>query len=255
MVSVPALAAALRQTDRHAFVRSAADTLLADELVQSYRVGAGDLSDLSSEREAEMAAQTVAQILDRIQRLAGAYGEWQEFDPCAYFDLHAAQADLLVQISERVSTVHVVFHADLLLPSFQTAERFWSQRYLAAYQSAGPDLRRGRSSPYAQDFLTAVQPQMVDLWQGAVSVVQKTRAILIDDLSFLAATGGEAERYRWHKVWQGATPDQMDPALLPPFNQLPTLTLSTTFPLPSSRQPGRIRRLRRRWNRRNQGTK
>ena len=94
---------------------------------------------------------------------------------------------------------------------------------------------------------------MVDLWQRTVAVVRATRAILTQDLSFLAASGGEAERYRWRNAWQIAPPGYLDPALLPDLDALPTLTLSATFPLPTNRQPGRVRRLRRRWERRGAG--
>ena len=247
VVSLPALAAALRQSDDHGFVPSTADTLLAQDLVQAYRV------DSRPEQEASSAAQVVAQVLDRLQRLAGAYGEWQDFDPSAFFDLHPPQAEMLVQISERVSTVHVVFHADLLLPAFQEAERYWSRRFVPAYQAAAPSLRSGTGDAFAQTFGGEIQPGMVERWQRLVAVIQAARSILVDDLSFLVATGGESERYRWRRAWQMDAPAPLDPALLPDFDQLPTLTLALTFPLPTSRQPGRTRRLRRRWEQRGRG--
>ena len=252
LVSVPGLAAALRQPDDWRFASSTADRLQPSKLAHIYRLAphSATASGLSVEEEAGSAAHVVDQIMDRLRRLAGAYGEWQHFDIGAFFDLFPHQAELLVQVSERVSTVHVVVHADLLLPAFQTAERFWSRRFLPAYQAAGPALREERGGPFAHTFRTEVQPHMVDLWQRTLAVVHATRAILTQDLSFLAASGGEAERYRWRNAWQIAPPSHLDPALLPGLDALPTLTLSATFPLPTSRQPGRVRRLRRRWNQR-----
>ncbi len=252
LVSVPGLAAALRQPHVWGFASSTADLLGAGELAQIYRVDnrPATVPGLSVGQEAQAAAQVVDQIMDRLRRMTGAYGEWHSFDTCAFFDLFPYQAELLVQVSERVSTVHVVVYADLLLPAFQTAERFWSQRFLPAYQAAGPALREERGGPFAHTFRIEVQPRMVALWQHTLAVVHATRSIVTQDLSFLAASGGEAERYRWRNAWQIPPPGHLHPALLPDLDALPTLTLSATFPLPTSRQPGRVRRLRRRWERR-----
>lgn len=76
--------------------------------------------------EAESGAHAIRHVIDRMQRLRGAYGEWQHFDAPAYFDLTQEQAGILVAVAERVTAVHVTFFADLLFPSFRAALRLWA---------------------------------------------------------------------------------------------------------------------------------
>jgi hypothetical protein len=197
-----------------------------------------------------MAAHTVGEIADKLRRLAQAYGEWSPFDAPAYFDLYPRHARLFLSVSERVSSVHVTFYADLLLPSFRRAERYWATEFFPAYQAGRPRAKlRAEDSAYATHFHQIAQPKMVAYWQRAQGVIRQVRAQLSDDITFLAATGGAEERAFWQRSWPPQPPRGLDPRLLPSLESVPSLTLTVSFPLPAHRQPGRIRRLRRIWER------
>lgn len=241
--SVPALAWALRRTAQAQMPASTTDLLLRDALVPLYQVEGGDL-----ENEVAAAAHAISTISDKLRRLAGAYGEWGQFDASAFFDLYPAQAGLLVRLSERVTTVHVTFYADLLLPSFQSSEEYWATEFFPAYQSAQPiSARPHLDSAYTDHFFEITQPKMVAYWQRTLAVVQAVRSHLSEDIGFWATAGGSEERERWQRQWPTTSAAGLDTTLLTPLAQLPTLTLSTIFPLPAHRQPGRLRRLRRMW--------
>lgn len=241
--SVPALAAALRQTDRYPLPDSATQIFSIRPLAPAYQVQNGTL-----EKEANTAVNTIAQVADRLRRLASAYGEWETFDASAYFDLWPEHAPRLVQVQERVSTVHVIFFADLLLPSFRRTEQYWAQEFFPAYQSARPFPATGdERSTYTSHFLEIEQPKMLAYWEKLRSVLAEVRRQLWDDIGFLAAAAGADEKANWREAWQGAGAQGLDERLLPALRQLSTLTLAVEFPLPAYRQPGRVRRLRRMW--------
>lgn len=241
--SVPGLAAAVRQTASMQMPVSACTRLQPDVLVPLYQVEAGD-----EEKEVSAAANTISIVADKLRRLAAAYGEWNHFDAPAFFDLYPEQIALLMRLSERVTTVHVTFYADLLLPSFQRTEQYWTEEFFPAYQSAHPfEARTDRRSAYTHHFFEITQPKMVAYWQRTLSVVQAVRQQLSEDIGFWATAGGSEERSQWQHHWSSHPAKGLDAALLTPLPQLPTLTLSTSFPLPAHRQPGRIRRLRRMW--------
>ncbi|RLT44189.1 MAG: hypothetical protein DWI57_03490 [Chloroflexi bacterium] len=244
--SLPGLAAGIRQTDRFALPVSVASLLEQKPLVPVYQV-----SDGSVEREISGAAETIGVVADKLRRLAGAYGEWRHFDAPAYFDLYPEQSALLVHISERVSTVHVTFYADLLLPTFRRAERIWAEEFFPAYQAARPfsDIRK-RPSVYREHFVEIDQPKLLAYWERLWAVVQGARQILNDDIGFLASSGGSDERNRWQSVWPQDTAAGLDSRLLPSLETIPTVTLTMIFPMPIHRQSGRLRRLRRMWERR-----
>lgn len=251
IVSIPGLAAALRSTDRWHFLRSTTQSLHSASLAPVYQIGSAgkavDSLQLTVEEEVAAAVESLQPITDRLRRLAMAYGEWAEFDPDAFFDLFPAQSRCLVRVSEGVRTVHVSFYTDLLLPSFQQTERFWSHSFVPAYQAARPGILDLESeSPFLRHFRQEIHPQLVTCWQRTLTVAEGVRQLLTNDLAFLATLAGEEERYRWRAYWGQAAPG-LDPSLLSELAQLPTLTLSTTFPLPAYRQPGRTRRLRRTW--------
>ena len=84
-------------------------------------------------------------------------------------------------------------------------------------------------------------------WEKLLTVMAETRRALWNDIDFLAATAGGEEKAYWQWAWRGKAPPGIDRRLLPSPQQLPTLTLGVEFPLPASRQPGRVRRLRRTW--------
>lgn len=230
--SMPALAAALRTMGHTQFTAEPLGSTLL-ELVPMYRIGAADV-----DTESEAASRVIGEIVERMRRLTDAYGEWQHFDISAYFDLTKSQTARLVRISERVSTVHVIFYTDLLLPTFQQTVHFWARHFVPAYQQMPQ-----RATDY-QDFFTVVQPAMIEHWQRLFTVITQTRRLLLEDVSFLAASGVQEERMRWRHWWDSAPVPGLDTRLLPEWGQIPTLTLSLDFPLPSHRQPHRLRRLR-----------
>lgn len=243
--SLPGLAAGIRQTDRFALPVSVASLFEQSPIVPAYQVEDGTV-----EREVGAAAETIGFAADKLRRLIGAYGEWRVFDAPAYFDLYPEQTALLVHISERVSTVHVTFYADLLLPTFRRAERIWAEEFFPAYQAASPFASHRRKSVYREHFAEIDQPKLLAYWERLWAVIQGARRILSDDIGFLASSGGSDERNRWRTAWQSRTAPGLDERLLPSLDTIPTVTLTMTFPLPIHRQPGRLRRLRRMWERR-----
>lgn len=241
--SVPALAAKMRRIDRCALPASYTEIFTARSLSPAYLV-----QNQIGAREVQTAVTTIAQVADKLRRMARAYGEWQEFDIPAFFDLWPEHAPCLVNLEERVSTVNVTFFADLLLPSFQRAEQYWAQEFFPAYQTARPPLNASaESSSFTAHFLEFEQPKMRAYWEKLMAVMAETRRALWNDIDFLAATAGGEEKAYWQWAWRGPASPGLDGGLLPPLQQLPTLTLGVEFPLPASRQPGRVRRLRRTW--------
>ena len=239
--STPALGAALRTMDRSAFHTVSFGQQRQDLLVPMYQVG-----NHTRDQEAETAIHVISGIAERLRRLGTAYGEWDTFDAPAYFDLSMNQAKCLVKVVERVNTVHVIFFADLLLPSFQNVATYWAEEFAPLYQQLYQQPALGPR------FLQEVQPSMVERWQYLLAVIQQARRTLTTDVGFLATNGGQEERERWRRWWQTAPAAGLDMALMPDLSQVPTLTLSFDFPLPASRQPDRLRRLRqnrerRRW--------
>jgi hypothetical protein len=244
--SLPGLAAGIRQTDRFALPVSVATLFEKSPLVPVYQVADG-----SVEQEISAAAETIGVVADKLRRLVGAYGEWRHFDAPAYFDLFPEQTALLLHISERVSTVHVTFYADLLLPTFRRAERIWAEEFFPAYQAARPFTRTGkRPSVYMEHFVEMDQPKLLAYWERLWAVVNGARQILSDDIGFLASSGGSDERNRWRATWPLHPAAGLDSRLLPDLETIPTVTLTMIFPMPIHRQSGRMRRLRRMWERR-----
>jgi hypothetical protein len=241
LTSTPALGAALRQLGRGRELPGPMRSVLrGDPLVQMYRIPAGTVGE-----EAQAAAHVMLAVADRLRRLSSAYGEWPQFDASAYFDLSEPQAARLVRVVERVTTVHVIFCADLLLPSFQAAEAFWQEQYRPCYRDLQRHLRNG-STPLepVMAFADHCQPLMVDHWRRLVAVITQARSLLDDELGFWAANGSGEERARWRRIWQLPPASGVDAALLPDLQDVPALTLAVDFPLPVYRQPGRLRRLR-----------
>lgn len=212
-------------------------------LVPMYQVSAGAVT-----AEAEAAAHVISNIAERLRRLSDAYGEWQQFDAPAYFDLSLKQTARLVKVSERVSTVHVRFCADLLLPAFQHAATFWQVRFAPAYQQLRHDPVAGLAD------YQAAQALMLTNWQQNLAVLQAARAILVDDIGFLATNAAQEERNRWRTWWSTPAVGGLDDHLTLPLAEIPTLTLAFEFPLPSHRQPERLRRLRANRERRSRRT-
>ena len=238
--SAPALAATIRHTHRRMELPSPMRSLVQqDPVVQMYHVSSGTV-----ENEAQSAAQMLMAVADRLRRLRSAYGAWHHFDASAYFDLSMLQTNRLLQISERVTTVHILFCIDALLPSFQTAEAFWQEDFRPHYLDLRNHLRQG-DLPLApvMSFTDRSQPQMIEHWQRLDRVIRATRALLDNEIGFWAANGSGDERARWRWAWSAAPAPGISAQLLPPLAKTTTLTLSVDFPLPTYRQPGRRRRL------------
>lgn len=249
ILSVPGLAAALRHT---ASSRKPAPTLFsARSLVPMYRLNER-LAEQDTSDEAAAVATVVSDVSERLRRMGAAYGEWERFDGSAYFDLMPAQYEWLVQVAERVNTVNIIFYMDLLMPSFRAAETYWrndfSPAYLAAHPSGaaqGADQDADQGVDAFATFFETVQPQMVARWQRLQTVVQLTRDLLIDDIGWMATNGGQEERFQHRAAWQQPAADNLDAALRPSLQTIPTLVRSFEFMLPAHRQSGRQQRLRR----------
>lgn len=252
--SAPALAAALRMTGQADGVPNVPlpelTVLRANALVPMYRLQARTVA-----QEIDHAVRVVNETAERLRRLATAYGEWSMFDASAYFDLTPTQATSLVYLVERVSSVHVRFFTDLLLPSFQRAVISWRMGYAPAYAGLRHELRAGLPAINGMRngngngngngaFAHVVQPQMIERWDRVLAVVDGVHRRLAGDITLLSMSGSEEERNRWRHYWQFEPQAGLDAALLPALASLRSLTLTFDFPLPISRQPDRLRRLR-----------
>jgi len=241
--SIPALAAAIRTVDRNLFAPHTSGMLAGEKLVPMYRI-----RNSPPESEAQDIVHVVAHVVERLRRLAEAYGAWQDFDAGAYFDLTEDQAGRLVMVTERVSTVHVTFQTDLLLPTFRSAIAFWAGQFVAAHSSSFSriDSPRCVGAPLAfdDDFILDTQPSMLTRWNRLLGIVEEVRATLVDDPGFVATLATQETQMRWRKLWSGAPAQGLSEQLRPDLMSVPTLTLSFDFPLPAHRQPGRLRRLR-----------
>jgi hypothetical protein len=227
-VSVPALAAALRNLERTAPLAVFPPDFELRALAPMYRV-----AEHSAQEEGQDAARLAVELAERLRRLRTAYGEWPVFEPSPYFDLTAVQTTALVRIAERVATVHVVFFVDALLPSF---------RRLVDYsaQTMQPAMLAGTVSP-------DLRFELLQRWQYLQAVLAHAHTQVREDVGYLAANGADDERARWRTHWQQPATALLPRELLPELAGVPTLTLGVDFPLPAFRQPGRLRRLRRAW--------
>lgn len=240
LTSVLALAVAMRALNCTPAAETLHDLHTHESVVPLYAVSGGSIAD-----EAASAVQALEDISDRMRRLHDAYGEWREFDAGAYFDLSYAQTRRLVRVSERVSTVHVTFYADLLLPSFRAAEHHWYYCFCPSHARMLHALRTHTEPADAvDDFTQHAQPEMIRLWTHLHDVMQHAYAQIQGESVQLYAYLCNEERARWTQLWQRRRASAIDPLLVADVERLPTLTLSTEFPLPASRQPGRLRRLR-----------
>jgi hypothetical protein len=207
---------------------SLAPALAPEALVPMYRIDAR-----SAQAEAAAAAKVASEIAERLRRLASAYEAWAAFEPGPYFDLRPAQTALLVRVTERVSTVHVAFAVDALLPSFQAA--------VEAGIALPPTIRPGDSGD------DGAWTQVAHRWQHLQAVLAQARQLLADDIGYLATNAAEEERNRWRPYWRDRCAGMLGNQGLA---TVPSLTLATEFPLPAARQPHRLRRMRKAWEHR-----
>jgi hypothetical protein len=247
LTSVLALAATVRGMNCAPAAESLQDLHANDPLVPVY-----DVAGPTVDEEAASAVRVLEDIAERLRRLHAAYGEWQEFDAGAYFDLSHAQTHRLVRVSERATMVHVTFFADLLLPSFRSAEHCWFFAYCPSYWRMSEALRTGTDpAPTVREFSRRVQPEMIAKWSRLCDVLRRVHVQLNQDQTPLVAYVSVEERMRWRPLWNREPATGVDPQLCVDIDALPTLTLTTDFPLPANRQPGRLRRLRDNRSRRN----
>jgi hypothetical protein len=247
LTSVLALAATMRSMNCVSGAESLQDLHSNDPLVPVY-----DVAGSCVEEEAASAARVLEDVGERLRRLHAAYGEWQEFDAGAYFDLSHAQTRRLVRVSERATTVHVTFFADLLLPSFRSAEHCWFLAYCPSYWRMTEALRSDTDpAQKVREFSRRVQPEMIAKWTRLCDVARRVHSLLSEDQTHLIAYISLEERMRWRPFWNREPASGVDPQLRAQVDTLSTLTLSTEFPLPATRQPGRLRRLRNNRLRRN----
>ena len=200
----------------------------------------------STDAEIGGAVNVIHELTERMRRLAEAYGQWQTFDAGAYFDLTGGQAAMLLYLRERVATVHLRVAVDLLLPSVQSAVRFWGERYAPALINLRRAVAEGAPIEAQGDRLQRdLQTHMTACWAQATHVATEVRRALANDIAYLSMRGAEEERTRWQRYWrQGAALPTFEERL-PQLARIPTLTLIFDFPLPPARQSGRLRRLRR----------
>ncbi|MEZ4658628.1 MAG: hypothetical protein R2911_13740 [Caldilineaceae bacterium] len=77
-----------------------------------------------------------------------------------------------------------------------------------------------------------------------MAVIHATCHILADDIGYLTTNGAEDERSRYYRHWRRSAAPGLPSELCPALEEIPTLSLTFTFPLPVHRQSGRPRRLR-----------
>lgn len=230
--SLPSLVSGILRSDQLWHVRSDGARFEAAGVTPAYNLEA----DLTVEAQAERAAQVVAELARKMQRLPDAFAWWPVFEPGPYFDLYSAQIHSFCRVEELRSVVRVRLYADLLLPAFRRAERYFIETFLPAYHAAAgvaPD------DVFAQNLVDHAIPGMIELLGEAELAVAGTLARLEDQLDVLALLGGLEERIQ-HRPPPGT---RLAPGLPLELQRLPrampTLTLDAMFAGPERRPFGR----------------
>ena len=192
---------------------------------------------LPVEVQAERVAQAVSELAAKMARLKGAYGSWPIFDPGPYFDFYPVQLYSLCRIEETRRIVRVRLHADLLLPAFRAAERFWVESFLPAYH-AGYGGSESIDDVFRLHVLDEAAPELGRLLGEAELGVQATLDVLSDNWPVLSILGGLEERIQ-HRPPPGARLAAGLPQVLQRLpREMPTLTLDAIYPAPRHRPPG-----------------
>ena len=230
--SLPGLTAAILRTDRAWRVKSAAGRFERAPMVPAYHID----EQLSSYEQGQRAAQVVPELVQKLNRLKEAYGNWPVFDPGPYFDLYPAHLIDFCWVEETPHVLRVRLYADLLLPAFRRAERYWIESFLPAYHAG----HNGASTDaFRAHLFDEAMPAMEDLLERAQRVVQDTLDLLRDDLEVLSCLGGLEERIQ-HRPPPGFS---LAPGLsrglqrLP--REMPTLTLDVLHRRPEQPSAGR----------------
>lgn len=223
--SLPALASGIVQSHRAWWVRSAAAAFEAVPLVPAYQVE----PELDVEGQQRRAAQAMAELAPKVARLVEAYPWWPRFEPGPYFDLHEGHLGSFCRVEETQRAVRVRLYADLLLPAFRAAERYWVETFLPAYHAAHAH-RNGTGAGYGDAFhdylVQEAAPELAARLRAAEQSVQGTLDLLGHNLEVLNFLGGLEERIQ-HRP-QAVAPGLAE-ALQRLPRQMPTLTLDTWF--------------------------
>ncbi|MCB0201008.1 MAG: hypothetical protein KDI03_13140 [Anaerolineae bacterium] len=230
--SLPSLVAGILRSDHLWHVRSDGARFEAAGLTPAYDLE----SSLPIDAQAERAAQIVAELARKMQRLPDAFAWWPVFEPGPYFDLYSSQIHSFCRVEELRSAVRIRLYADLLLPAFRRAERFFIETFLPAYHAGtgfAPD------DAFSQNLVDHAIPDMIELLGEAELAVAGTLTRLEDQLDVLVLLGGLEERIQ-HRPPPGT---RLAPRLpmglqrLP--REMPTLTLDAMFAGPDRRAHGR----------------
>ncbi len=235
---------------------SSTQQLLRRPLAPAYRVRAQG----EEEERARFLARSISVLVDRLSRLPRAWGEWEEFDAAAFFDLYPEQANVLLSIRETRSAVRVTAFADVLSPAFQEAETYWVEHVVPALHVAQPALfaRAGAGSEmdpvgetWAEMLAREIGPEMERRLYRAAREIERARALLYEWglVDFLITSAAREERYRVAASRNG----HVDARLWERLRLVPTLTLEIAFSLvPESarlRRRALMRWYRRPWSR------
>lgn len=234
--SLPALVKGILQSHIAWHVRSAAAWFETAPLVPAYDVP----EELSATEQVQRAAQAVLELAQKLDRLPRAYPHWDAFEPGPYFDLYPVHAARFCRAEETARVVRVRLYADLLLPAFRRAERYWAETFLPAYHAGvGAEGSEGHShDAFRAYLLDEVVPEMIRRLDEAEAAVQGVLDLLSDTTVVLRYSGAVEERIL-ARLPPGARPAPgLPPALQRVPRRMPTLTLDLALPRP---QPaGRI---------------
>ena len=231
--SVPSLAAHIRNVQRERVYDSSAQACPAAGLVRTYHPAKLDelldarpsISVLN--READAMAHVLRRLSDHLQRLSHAFGEWQNFDAGAYFDLYPKQAEVLVNTRAMGRMTRITFFGDLLIPRFQLAEHYFVETFAPSYRAAFPVGREpDRQGPAMQLFRDEVEPEMARRWRHLCLVAQVLLWTLKNELDYLVVTDGEEEMFNWRPAWHRPGCPELVPGLLPAWETLTTFTMA-----------------------------
>jgi hypothetical protein len=231
--SLPALIAGMLQSDKTWHVRSDAGRFESAPIVPAYAIDPA----LSVEAQAERVAQSVSELAAKIGRLKEAYGSWPLFEPGPYFDFYPAQLVSLCRVEETRRIVRVRLYADLLLPAFRAAERFWVDSFLPAYHAGFGGANLGGDA-FRTHVLEETAPHLGELLAEAERGIQAALERLSDNWPVLSLLGGLEERIQHRPAPGMRMAAGLPPALQRLPREMPTLTLDTIYPAPRRRPPG-----------------
>lgn len=233
--SLPALVAGILTSDTVWHVRSDAARFEREAVVPAYYID----PELPVEGQAERATLVATELAQKLMRLRDAYANWPVFDPGAYFDLYPPHLHTLCRVEETQAVLRVRLYADLLLPAFRAAERFWVESFLPAYHAGqGGSGANAATDAFREHLSGEAMPRLAALLDAAEQSVSGALALLADNLDVVTFLGGLEERIQ-HRPRPGSS---LAPGLAPALLRLPremsTLTLDAMFSLPEDRPPG-----------------